>query len=93
MSLFGRAVLLVALATGLGALAFGHPFLTTHTAHVYWPLVGEVHLPTAALFDLGVFAVVLGATLLLLTAIAHQSLRARRRPEPAGAKEAHEWKS
>ncbi len=73
------AGLLVALATGLGALWFGHPFLTTHTAHVTWPLVGEVHLPSAALFDLGVFVVVVGATLLLLTAIAHQSLRARRR--------------
>ena len=73
--------LLVALATGLGALAFGHPFLSTHTAHVTWPLVGEVHLPTAAIFDLGVFAVVVGATLLLLTAIAHQSLRARRQQE------------
>jgi multisubunit Na+/H+ antiporter MnhB subunit len=32
--------------TGLGSLALGHPFLTTHTAHVTWPLVGEVHLPT-----------------------------------------------
>lgn len=72
------AGLLVALATGLGSLVLDHPFLTTHTAHVTWPLVGEVHLPTAAVFDLGVFAVVLGSTLLLLTAIAHQSLRARR---------------
>jgi len=71
--------LLLALATGLGSLALGYPFLTTHTAHVTWPLVGEVHLPTAAIFDLGVFAVVVGSTLLLLTAIAHQSLRARRR--------------
>ncbi|WP_422011589.1 monovalent cation/H+ antiporter subunit A [Roseateles sp.] len=83
--------LLVALATGAGALALGYPFLTTHTAHVTWPLVGDVHLPTAALFDLGVFAVVVGSTLLLLTAIAHQSLRARRRqllvatPSEAGA--------
>ncbi len=75
--------LLVALLTGLGALGLGYPFLTTHTAHVTWPLVGEVHLPTAALFDLGVFAVVVGATLLLLTAIAHQSLRARRRQTQA----------
>ncbi len=73
------AGLLVALGTGLGALGFGHPFLTTHTAHVHWPWIGEVHLPSAALFDLGVFLVVVGATLLLLTAIAHQSLRARRR--------------
>jgi multicomponent K+:H+ antiporter subunit A len=71
--------LLIAVATGLGSLVLGYPFLTSHTAHVYWPLIGEVHLPTAALFDLGVFAVVVGSTLLLLTAIAHQSLRARRR--------------
>ena len=71
--------MLIALVTGLGALGLGHPFLTTHTAHVTWPLVGEVHLPTAAIFDLGVFTVVVGSTLLLLIAIAHQSLRARRR--------------
>jgi len=71
--------LLAALLTGLGSLALGYPFLTTHTAHVHWPWVGEVHLPTAAIFDLGVFAVVVGATLLMLTAIAHQSLRAQRR--------------
>lgn len=76
--------LLTALATGLGALALGHPFLTTHTAHVELPVLGPLHLPTAALFDLGVFAVVVGSTLLLLTALAHQSLRARRRP-PTGA--------
>ena len=79
------AGLLVAVATGLGALAFDHPFLTTHTAHVTLPGIGLVHLPTAALFDLGVFAVVLGSTLLLLTALAHQSLRVRRKPAPAHA--------
>ncbi len=77
--------LMAALLTGAGALALGYPFLTTHTAHVHWPLVGEVHLPTAAIFDLGVFAVVVGATLLMLTAIAHQSLRARRRDTPEAA--------
>ena len=36
------------MATGLGALAFGHPFLTTHTAHATLPLIGEIHLPSAA---------------------------------------------
>ncbi|MFN4362188.1 MAG: monovalent cation/H+ antiporter subunit A [Hylemonella sp.] len=71
----------VALLTGLGSLTLGYPFLTTHTAHVTLPLLGEIHLPTAALFDLGVFAVVVGATLLLLIAIAHQSLRAHRQIE------------
>jgi multicomponent K+:H+ antiporter subunit A len=73
--------LLIALATGLGSLALGYPFLTTHTAHVTLPWLGEIHLPSAAFFDLGVFAVVVGATLLLLIAIAHQSLRAHRQIE------------
>lgn len=76
--------LLLAAITGLGALAVGHPFLTTHTAHVTLPMVGEVHLPSATFFDIGVFAVVVGATLLILTALAHQSVRAHRRPSPSG---------
>jgi multicomponent K+:H+ antiporter subunit A len=70
--------LLVALATGLGALPFGYPFLTSHTLHVELPVLGEIHLPSAAAFDVGVFAAVVGATLLMLTALAHQSLRAAR---------------
>ncbi|MCK2125678.1 monovalent cation/H+ antiporter subunit A [Thauera aromatica] len=72
--------LLLACATGLGAWWFGHPFLTTHTAHVDWPLVGELHLPSAFVFDLGVFATVVGTTMLMLVALAHQSLRGHRQP-------------
>jgi multicomponent K+:H+ antiporter subunit A len=74
--------LLAAAITGLGAVVAGYPFLTTHTAHVTLPLFGEVHLPSATFFDLGVFAVVVGATLLILTALAHQSIRAHRPPGP-----------
>jgi multicomponent K+:H+ antiporter subunit A len=91
------AGLLLALATGLGSWVLGYPFLTTHTAHVTLPLLGEIHLPSAALFDAGVFAVVVGSTVLLLTALAHQSLRARRQQAAAQADdEDHEddaWKS
>jgi multicomponent K+:H+ antiporter subunit A len=72
--------LLLAVVTGLGAVALGYPFLTSHTGHVSMPLVGDVHVPSAALFDLGVFAVVVGATLLILIALAHQSIRAHRKP-------------
>ncbi|ENO85444.1 monovalent cation/H+ antiporter subunit A [Thauera linaloolentis] len=72
--------LLLACATGLGAWAFGHPFLTTHTAHLDLPLLGELHMPSAFLFDLGVFAVVVGTTMLMLVALAHQSLRAHKKP-------------
>lgn len=71
--------LLGAVATGLGSVFLGYPLLTTHTAHVTLPVLGELHLPSAALFDLGVFSVVLGSSMLLLTALSHQSLRARRR--------------
>jgi multicomponent K+:H+ antiporter subunit A len=69
-------LLLAPLATGLGSLVLGYPFLTTHTAHVTWPLVGEVHVASALFFDIGVFTLVVGSTLLILTAIAHQSVRA-----------------
>jgi multicomponent K+:H+ antiporter subunit A len=71
--------LLAAALTGLGAIVVGYPFLTTHTAHATLPLIGEAHLPSATFFDLGVFSVVVGATLLILTALAHQSIRAHRK--------------
>ena len=69
------AGLLLAAGAGVGALAFGFPFLTTHTAHLTLPLLGAVHVPSALLFDAGVFALVVGSTLLILTALAHQSVR------------------
>ncbi len=70
--------LLVALATGLGALFWGYPFLTSHTAHFDLPWVGEVHVASAMFFDIGVFTLVVGSTMLILTGIAHQSVRSRR---------------
>ena len=70
--------LLLAAGTGLGSLLLGYPFMTTHTAHVTLPLLGELHLASATFFDLGVFILVVGATLLILTAIAHQSVRGHR---------------
>ncbi|HLV18766.1 MAG TPA: monovalent cation/H+ antiporter subunit A [Pseudomonas sp.] len=72
--------LIAACLTGLGAWALGYPFLTSHTAHVTLPLLGEIHLPSAFVFDLGVFAVVVGATILILVALAHQSVRSHRLP-------------
>lgn len=70
---------LAALA-GIGAWVVGYPFLTTHTAHITLPLLGELHLPSAFVFDLGVFAVVVGTTMLILIALAHQSVRSHRIP-------------
>jgi multicomponent K+:H+ antiporter subunit A len=83
--------LATACCTGLGAWLFGYPFLTSHTAHLTLPVLGEVHVPSAFVFDLGVFFVVVGATMLILVALAHQSLRSHRMPPGAaqgGAKAA-----
>ena len=71
--------LLMATFTGLGALFFGYPFLTTHTAHLDLPLLGEIHVASALFYDIGVFTLVVGATLLILTALGHQSVRGHRR--------------
>ena len=67
--------LLLAAATGIGAWLFAHPFLTSHTAHLDLPVLGELHVPSAFFFDLGVFSLVVGATGLMLIALAHQSVR------------------
>jgi len=69
------AGLLLAGAAGAGSWLFGYPFLTSHTAHLRVPVLGELHLPSAFFFDLGVFSLVVGATGLLLIALAHQSVR------------------
>jgi multicomponent K+:H+ antiporter subunit A len=42
------------------------------------PWIGRIPLATALLFDLGVFLLVVGSTVLILIALAHQSVRAPR---------------
>jgi multicomponent K+:H+ antiporter subunit A len=73
--------LLIACGTGAGAWLAGYPFLTSLTAHVVLPFVGELHVPSAFLFDIGVFTLVIGATGLVLIALSHQSVRAQRPPQ------------
>jgi multicomponent K+:H+ antiporter subunit A len=70
--------LLFAICTGLGSMFLGYPFMTTHTAHLDLPLLGDIHVASALFFDVGVYAVVVGSTLLILTALAHQSVRSHR---------------
>ena len=64
---------LIAGLTGLGSLAFGSPFLTSAFDHFHIPLIGEIELATAILFDLGVYLAVVGATLLILSNLGHVS--------------------
>ncbi len=70
--------LLTAAGTGAGSWLFGYPFLTGYAQYVELPFIGQVPAASALLFDAGVFALVLGAIVLMLVAIAHQSLRSAR---------------
>ncbi len=61
--------LAIATLTGLASWAFDHPFLTSTFGYQSWPVVGKFELASAMAFDLGVFLVVVGATLMILTGL------------------------
>ncbi|MGB6120074.1 MAG: monovalent cation/H+ antiporter subunit A [Mesorhizobium sp.] len=67
--------ILLAAMTGLGSVFFGYPFLTSYFQYTDIPYVAKMPTASVLLFDLGVFSLVVGATVLMLIAIAHQSLR------------------
>jgi multicomponent K+:H+ antiporter subunit A len=75
--------LLIAALTGTASLVFGFPFLTSSFQYVDVPLLGRIPLASALIFDLGVFVLVVGATVLMLIALAHQSIRTPRVLETA----------
>ncbi|MBL9073224.1 monovalent cation/H+ antiporter subunit A [Tabrizicola sp.] len=70
----------VALLAGVGAWAFGLPFLTSGYTYLHLPPLGEIELATAAIFDLGVFLCVLGAVLLALASLSRLALKTGERP-------------
>ncbi len=78
----GAGVLIAGL-TGLGSWLFGYPFLTSAFGHFELPLIGEIELATAMLFDLGVYLTVVGAALLILSYLGKLSLM----PEPVAQEE------
>ena len=63
------AGLALALLTGVTAMAFGQPFLTSTFGHPVLPGLGELSLASAAVFDLGVYITVVGAALLMLSVL------------------------
>lgn len=60
---------LIATATGLVSLLLGYPFLTSSFGHFNLPLIGEIELASAMVFDLGVYLTVVGGTLLILSGL------------------------
>jgi multicomponent K+:H+ antiporter subunit A len=55
--------------TGVGAFLWGRPFLTSAHGHPHVPVLGDLPLASAALFDLGVYLTVVGATLLTISVL------------------------
>lgn len=76
--------LLLAVGVGAGAWLFGRPFLSSYFSYLEIPFIAAVPLSSVLLFDVGVFALVVGATVLMLIAIAHQSVRSHRSPNVGG---------
>ncbi|SFA75626.1 multicomponent Na+:H+ antiporter subunit B [Lentibacillus halodurans] len=62
--------LLLAAGTGVGAFLFQQPFLSHTFDYFYFPILGELELATAMLFDLGVYLTVLGVTITIILSIA-----------------------
>ncbi|HEY5568971.1 MAG TPA: monovalent cation/H+ antiporter subunit A, partial [Gammaproteobacteria bacterium] len=62
--------LLAAAAAGAAAWLGSRPFLTALAADLHVPVIGDVHVSSVLLFDLGVYMLVIGATVLMLVALA-----------------------
>ncbi len=78
-SMIGAGILVAAL-TGLGAMVFGAPFLTSAFDYFSLPLIGEFELATAILFDIGVALTVIGAVMLALAQLSQVAQRAEKQP-------------
>ena len=65
--------LLIATGTGLVAILIGFPFLTSTFTYLNWPVVGKFEVASAIAFDLGVFLVVVGATVMSLVQLGRLS--------------------
>jgi multicomponent K+:H+ antiporter subunit A len=70
---------LIAVGTGVIGMISGSYFLDLAFTHVHVPVIGDIELATAALFDLGVYVTVVAAVLLIISGIGALSPS----PEPA----------
>lgn len=74
----------VATLAGLASLAFGHPFLTSAFVHAHWPILGDIELASAMVFDLGVYFTVTGVVMLILAALGKLGVFSRTAPSTGG---------
>lgn len=60
---------LIAVGTGVIGMVSGSFFLDLTFTHVHVPVIGDIELATAALFDLGVYVTVVAAVLLIISGV------------------------
>jgi multicomponent K+:H+ antiporter subunit A len=76
--------LLLAAGIGVAGWFFGRPFLTSAHGHLQLPLLGDVSLATAMVFDLGVYVVVVTVVVTVLAQLGRLSLRSHAGDGEAG---------
>jgi len=59
----------VVVASGIGPLVLGEPFLSQDFFYYHLPVFGEVEFATALVFDVGVYCVVVGGLLTVLSVV------------------------
>ncbi|MEW6624198.1 MAG: Na(+)/H(+) antiporter subunit B [Bacillota bacterium] len=65
--------LLIALASGVGGMIYGYPFLTHAFEYYTFPVFGKVELASAVIFDLGVYLTVVGSTMTVILTLGESS--------------------
>ncbi|WP_263576779.1 monovalent cation/H+ antiporter subunit A [Acinetobacter pseudolwoffii] len=76
--------LTIAGLTGVAAWFWSRPFLTSAHIYVSPPVIGEMHLASAALFDVGVYVTVVGATMLMISVLGDSRHSSMTGPVPRG---------
>ena len=76
--------LVIAGLSGIGSWLWDRPFLTSAHVFVNPPLLGEMHLASAAIFDLGVYITVVGATMLMISVLGDSRHTSITGPVPKG---------
>lgn len=76
--------LTIAGLTGVATWFWSRPFLTSAHIYVSPPIIGEMHLASAALFDVGVYVTVVGATMLMISVLGDSRHSSMSGPVPRG---------
>ena len=76
--------LTIAGLTALAAWYWRRPFLTSAHIYVSPPILGEMHLASAAAFDVGVYITVVGATMLMISVLGDSRHSSMSGPLPKG---------